>query len=1576
MATLFFEGFETDGNGTRYTTSVPEFSDGSGDFFTRTDGSNISSSYQVLNPDGSFYFAAQDINGEGAASQQTLTFSGIDITGSSNLNFSTLLAEDDDGSNQDWDASDFVLFEYQIDGGGFNNLLAIENDGSTFNSAPLQDTDFDGTGDGTEVTSTFASFSSAIAQTGSTLDLRITMDLDSGDEDIAVDSIQITGDNGSSDTPPTVSSTTPADNETGIAANANIDITFSEDVNFAANSFSISDSGNNPITATFSGSGNTYTLDPDSDLADGETITVTLNAANITDTDGTADELDGDRDGSAEGSPTDDFTFDFTVASAPSTPTLISTIQGNGTTSPLTGQTVTIEGVVVGDFQVAGATNFLRGFYIQEEDADKDADANTSEGIFVYDNNFGVDVNEGDLVRVSGEVAEFNNLTELTNVTDVTIQSSGNTLPTATTVNFPVNDVADLEAYEGMLVTIPDTLWVTEFFNLDRFGQVLLSSDDATTNQPGTDGRLDQYTQFNAPDNSGFATYQAEIAKRQIFLDDGQTVQNPEPIIHGRGGNPLTASNTLRGGDTVSGLTGILDERFSDYRIQPVDPVNFTAVNNRPATVPDVGGSLKVASFNVLNYFNGNGFVADDADAGKVGTFPSPRGADDLNEFQRQQDKIVNAIVEMDSDIIGLVEIENDGKNTPGTGFDQNSAIQNLVDELNDQVGANTYDFVNPGTDTLGSDDIMVALVYNKNTVSETGTAATVADGFNQGAFDDNNRKPLAQTFQETSSGEEFTVVVNHFKSKGSSAGGTGDNDAGDGQGNSNGTRTRASEDLVSWLATNPTGTTDSDYLIIGDINAYAKEDPITTLETAGYKNLLDDTSYSYVFDGQWGSLDHSLANSSLQPQFTGAAKWHINADEPDALDYNTNFRSVTQQNDLYADDFYRSSDHDPVLVGLNLGAVNIGETGTISNLTDISQTITLDRTYTNPVIFAQPLSFNGSAPAAVRLDNLTSNSFTISVQEPNNEDGTHTTENLSYMVLEAGNWELADGSKLQVGSIDSNLLVDQGWESINFNAGFDSNPVVMSQVQTFNGADFVRTRQRNIGVNGFQMAMEEEEANALSGHVNETIGYMAMSGGSGNWSGLNYTAGYTGDNVTDAWKTVNFGAGFSQTPQVLASLATYDGTDSAGLRYQNLDNNQVQIKVEEDTSLDAETTHTTENVSFLAIEGSGLLSASPVNPAVAMLETGSISNLTDTPQTITFNRNYSNPVVIAQPLSFNGTAPAAVRLDNITNNSFTVSVQEPNYEDGIHVAENLSYIVAEAGSWELADGTKVQVGSIDSDQLVTQGFENVNFNAGFANTPVVMSQVQTFNGTDFVRTRQRNIDANSFQVGMEEEEANQNSGHVNEKIGYFAIESGSGNLNGVNYTAGYTGDNVTDAWGTVNFGAGFSQTPQLLASLASYDGTDPAGLRYQNLDNNQVEIKVEEDTSFDAETTHTTENVGFFAIEGSAIVSAVNIDGIAPVLAGVQTLNATSAADTFILGDATESYYDNMGIQDYALILNFESSEDVIQLHGNASDYQLGAAPSEVPQGTGIFLNNNELVGVVSEVSDLALDADYFSFV
>jgi uncharacterized protein len=574
----------------------------------------------------------------------------------------------------------------------------------------------------------------------------------------------------------------------------------------------------------------------------------------------------------------------------------IHTIQGGGTASPIINHTVIIEGIVVGDFQ---GENGLKGFFVQEEDADVDTDTMTSESIFVYDgHSSSVDVNVGDKVRVTGQVIEYDELTEISSVTDVTVINSNNPLPTAITINDLVSaNTASLERYEGMRVQFNQTLSVTESYQLGIYGTLVLS----------VNGPQQQFTHQNAPSVTGYSNHKTQIANSRILLDDGSNNTNPSTIIFARGGNPLSASNILRGGDTVTGLSGILDYRFDEYRIQTNTGVNFIATNPRSTTPPDVGGTLKIASFNVLNYFTTIDNGSNEA-----------RGADSPAELSRQTEKLIAALSAIDADIFGLVEVENNGY---GTG----SAIFELVNALNAKIGADSYDFVNPDLSSLGSAKIAVALIYKPATVTLVGNAVTKTDG----AFAYYNRPPLVQTFAEQATGEKFTIAVNHFKSKGSLTGLTQDSDQNDGAGKNNYTRTQAAQELTAWLATDPTGSGDPDFLIMGDLNAYAQEDPIVTIKDAGYTDLLNTyqgpNAYTYIFDGQRGYLDHALANPSLTAQVTGVAEWHINADEPSVFDYNDNVTDISSSTDLvnpaglYSNSPFRSSDHDPVIIGLQL---------------------------------------------------------------------------------------------------------------------------------------------------------------------------------------------------------------------------------------------------------------------------------------------------------------------------------------------------------------------------------------------------------------------------------------------------------------------------------------------------------------------------------------------------------------------------------------------------------------------------------------------------------------------------------
>jgi len=586
------------------------------------------------------------------------------------------------------------------------------------------------------------------------------------------------------------------------------------------------------------------------------------------------------------------------VCAAPPMELFIHEVQGSGATTPFPSAIVTVEGVVVGDFQDTD----LSGFYLQEEDADADADPATSEGIFVFEGASAVIVAMGDTVKVTGTAIEFFDVTEITNVTSVAVTASGATV-TPVTLSFPVSATNDFETIEGMSVAIPQTMVISEYFNFDRFGEIVLAT-----------GRLQQPTSIFEPGSAAAAALADLNVRSRITLDDGRTGQNPDPARHPDGA-VFDLTNLFRGGDLVANVVGVMHDSFG-YRIHPTAGATYTATNPRPTAPDDVGGDVTVASFNVLNYFttpDGSGPICGPAaDQGC-------RGADNATEFTRQRTKIISAIAAIDADVVGLIEIENN----------EDASLIDLVNGLNGVLGAGTYDYVDAGF--VGPDVIKVGLIYKPATVSLNGSHAVLDD---MGFLDPNttgtvrNRAALAQTFTENATGESFTAVVNHFKSKGSPCG-TGDDDPE--TGSCNLTRTLAAQVLADWLAGDPTASGDPDILVIGDLNAYDKEDPIDALkagadDTLGsgddYSDLVlqfqGEAAYSFVFSAQWGYLDYAMANESLLGSVTGTTIWHINSDEPDILDYDTSFKKPAQDA-LYEPNAFRSSDHDPVIVGLDL---------------------------------------------------------------------------------------------------------------------------------------------------------------------------------------------------------------------------------------------------------------------------------------------------------------------------------------------------------------------------------------------------------------------------------------------------------------------------------------------------------------------------------------------------------------------------------------------------------------------------------------------------------------------------------
>ena len=577
-------------------------------------------------------------------------------------------------------------------------------------------------------------------------------------------------------------------------------------------------------------------------------------------------------------------------------------VQGNSISSPLVEAEVAIEGVVVGDFQNNGSPDNgdLNGFYVQ--DPIGDGDPATSDGVFVYAPG-GMDVAVGDAVRVRGSVSEYNGMTEVT-AAQIWQCSTGNSVA-PTQLSLPVANVDDFEPFEGMLVTFPQNLVISEYFNFDRYGEIVLTSTRHLTPtaefEPGSPEEMQAAQEFLLD---------------EITLDDGRTSQNPDPAIHPNG-QVFDLNNLFRGGDMVANVTGTLDYSFGLYRVQPTQGADYIPANPRTEAPDDVGGNFKVASFNVLNYFS-------TIDTGAWICGPSGdmecRGADTPEEFTRQRDKIIAAISAIDADVVGLMEIENNVND---------DAVHDLVSGLNAAAGSDLFAAVETGV--IGTDAIKVAMIYKPAFVTPLGNFSILDSSVDPRFDDSKNRPALAQSFIDNTTGGIVTVAVNHLKSKGSACDDVGDPDLGDGSGNCNLTRKAAAEALVDWLATDPTSSGSGNYLIIGDLNSYDKEDPIDAIlagaddtpSTADdYTDLIfkyqGENAYSYVFDGQIGYLDHALASSSLTPKTTGTTIWHINADEPDLIDYDMTFK-LPAQDALYAPDVYRASDHDPVIIGLDV---------------------------------------------------------------------------------------------------------------------------------------------------------------------------------------------------------------------------------------------------------------------------------------------------------------------------------------------------------------------------------------------------------------------------------------------------------------------------------------------------------------------------------------------------------------------------------------------------------------------------------------------------------------------------------
>ncbi|BBH65897.1 multifunctional nuclease/2',3'-cyclic-nucleotide 2'-phosphodiesterase/5'-nucleotidase/3'-nucleotidase [Actinoplanes sp. OR16] len=574
----------------------------------------------------------------------------------------------------------------------------------------------------------------------------------------------------------------------------------------------------------------------------------------------------------------------------------IAEVQGTGSATGQAGKTVTVEGVVTADHRTGG----YNAIAIQTAGSGGDrtvAAGTASDGISVYLGTSAANhpsVAIGDLVRVTGVVSEYNGLTQISTAakTDVQVCATGATVPTAVPLSLPLSDDAR-ESVESMRVAPVGTFTVSDNYNTNRYGEIILAAGDDPARIP---------TDVARPGSEAAAKIKADNKAGRILVDDGKTTN-----LSTAGLAPpyFSKDEPLRVGDTVESFgPSILSYGFSEWRLQPATPVDastpagtrttFKHSNPRTANPADVGGDITVASFNVLNYFVHFGGEA--------------RGATDAAALAKQEAKIVSAITALDADVIALMEIENSVR---FEATDTQLALKTLVGALNAKEGAGTWDYVRSPAELPSAaeqDYITSAIIYKPASATPKGAAKSINDETVWG----NAREPIAQTF--TAGAIDFTVVANHFKSKSASVTPTGDNvDTGDGQGAYNGDRIRQANSLAAFVD----GLGTDKVILLGDFNSYGQEDPLQVLYDKGYSDahatFAPDKS-SYVYGGESGSLDHALVTSEFSKRITGVDIWNINSVESFAFEYDG-------YAPFYSDDPYRSSDHDPVVVGLDTGA-------------------------------------------------------------------------------------------------------------------------------------------------------------------------------------------------------------------------------------------------------------------------------------------------------------------------------------------------------------------------------------------------------------------------------------------------------------------------------------------------------------------------------------------------------------------------------------------------------------------------------------------------------------------------------
>lgn len=591
---------------------------------------------------------------------------------------------------------------------------------------------------------------------------------------------------------------------------------------------------------------------------------------------------------------------------------------------------------------------------------------------------------------------------------------------------------------------------------------------------------------------------------------------------------------------------------------------------------------------------------------------------------------------------------------------------------------------------------------------------------------------------------------------------------------------------------------------------------------------------------------------------------------------------------------------------------------------------VLFEKTYTDPVVVAGPLSHNGDHPAVVRIRNITTTGFDIRIQEWPYLDGPHILEQVGYVVMERGCYLLSDGTRLEASQFDTNWTGGQS-HSVLFEQAYSKTPVVATAVVSYVGHEAVTGRIQGVNKEGFKYLLQSQESSAAPTAV-ETIAYIAWEPSTGALDGLHYEIGTTGTVVAEAFYTLEFKSQHEEAPALLADMQSFTGSNTANIRFQSKSATSVQMQIDEEQSLDDEVGHVAENVGYMLLstatvsdpdsDGDGLTDAqeavygtdpnstdsdndgindadelaywgdrwdddpdqdglvnlldsdsdndgildgneissgsdpviSNANSGTLQIETGQVRSNHQWTH-VALDKTFSNPVVVAGPLSHDGSDPAVVRIRNVTATGFDIRVQEWPYLDGDHVVERIGFMVLEQGTYTLGDGTLLEAGFFETNAV--SRFQAIDLKQSYTKTPVVMTAVTTFNGADTVTSRVHNVTTKGFDYCMQEQEQN-TDGHVNETIAYVAWEPFAGTIDGHTFQVGKTSNAVSSDYYTLQFSSSFSAAPVFVAGMQTANGSNPANIRWKNKNTRAVDMVIDEEQSLDLEIDHINEVVGY----------------------------------------------------------------------------------------------------------------------